>query len=799
VAERSSITAFLLANRAYAGAQAEFRHVAGDGTDIAPLPLYADLTGSEQIPNPITLDAYGKAAMPVYVEQAYRIRVRKPTVGLDHETGVIRAITSGAAGGGDTINIVYREDLGLAGNGDIDENGRITPESIDDAPKINAGMDEWSEKGGAIFVLQPLDGKGFYIKSPLRGPSNVAVQYVGGPIYCGPLARVRIQGDFAQFPKHDLFQLLVDAVAGQSSLRIQTNPQGGGVLSSYFSPGNRIIVRGLSDGAANSLERDELEIATINDDTSTLTFTTPITYSYKVVYPRGDYYQSYGIDDRTYIVRLEDSKFSADLASGSLFAAVQAGDLGKFPVGSLVLLEDDKFSVHQVAGGSNNPIHKEHLEIVGVELDGPNTVRFNRRTKRTYELAYSARLSLLEPARFASVSGANLVFVDAPAPAPASRMHSFEISYGWWSQMNNCTVLNEDDFGTRGNAFRHYYSYQCGFDTCQARGSKWNDSGDGYGNSFYYSTLCWSRSCAISGYRHGVLFQGATLCTAFDIAVQDDRASAVDFHGLDEVDCHVFLRSITGGGGRAADLSSNTAIKFGNTSHKCGPRRCGVSGGKVSDYRGAGFRVVQFVPGAYECRVSEVECNDVQIFLYHEDTSSAPTLVAEGNAVTDCRVNGWADWLVDLDGIHSGAGSTRTVKNLNVARLEAKQGSKLLRVRDCDGVQFDDLKLSEITPDAGSPYFCRSENNLGLVLYRPYIKGAARGLYALDSPAFRVVRGDLHDFTDSAIFEDAGGNTGGGWWDTICIGFTPTITTTVASSGLIYEPLPLDTMLITSE
>jgi hypothetical protein len=85
---RTSIRDFALANAAYIGAQVAFYVPDPTGAPTTELAiLYADLTGTDLLPNPQTLDSRGKFPQPVYIEQ--------PVIGTvtisegSHSTGII--------------------------------------------------------------------------------------------------------------------------------------------------------------------------------------------------------------------------------------------------------------------------------------------------------------------------------------------------------------------------------------------------------------------------------------------------------------------------------------------------------------------------------------------------------------------------------------------------------------------------------------------------------------------------------------------------------------------------------------
>ena len=773
----------------YAGATVAVHEVDRDGNETGVLkPLYMDLFDDQQAPNPFKLDQNGRLPYPIYLSGSYRLRITKPRLGIDHATGVLRQ-TAGGDGSAAGIPILFKEDLGMAGDGGPDGSG------TDDSFRFNKACADWSAKGGAIFILTPQPGKGFKFAAPGRIRDGITVILTGGPFFFTKKGRMRIQGDFATFPETNLYRLGADATAGQDTIKVDTTPQGGGLLSAHFNVGDKIIIRGMTDAALNSLERDELEILSINDLAQTLRFTTPISYSYKITYDNPEYFANTGVVDRTLITKVVSAKLPSDLAAGSDIITLAPGDVAKFSVGALVLIEDEKKSADQVSGGSNNPIHKFIAEVTAINEDGPNTLRINARTPFAFETAYSARVTLMKPARFASLQGGTAIYTEAPDAAPAERMHSFEIARAAWCFMSNLAVPNEDDFGTRGNMFRMFYSYGCGFDNVRGRNPKHLGSGDGYGLSFYYSTNCWARTVDVSGNRHGVLFQNSVSCSAWDVAVADDRGSAVDFHGLSETECWVHLRSITGGSLSA--FSSNTAVKFGNTAHRVGPFRCGVTGGQISRYYGTGRRVVQFVPGAVDCYFGRSVCDDVQCLLYHEDIAAAATLLAQKNRIDDVVVRKWRGRLIDCNGTKSGSGSTKTLKNTRISGLRAYSGTLCVRLIDCDGFELLDYEIADIVGDPPAAeidrYGIAATRVDGLIVSRGRLRGMGRGLSLEDCPAYRVTRNEIWDLYEGIVRRRAGLCSNGRWrWNDFA-GFSPVtvIEDSPTITGATDYPLPI--------
>lgn len=88
---RSSIPAFSLANPIYTGARVTFFTVDMNGAATATLAtLYTSATGTTTAANPQTLDADGKFAAPVYIDQPVIGEVEGPNI-ASHQTGAINS------------------------------------------------------------------------------------------------------------------------------------------------------------------------------------------------------------------------------------------------------------------------------------------------------------------------------------------------------------------------------------------------------------------------------------------------------------------------------------------------------------------------------------------------------------------------------------------------------------------------------------------------------------------------------------------------------------------------------------
>lgn len=671
-----------------------------------------------------------------------------------------------------SITTLYARDLGLPMDG-----------VSDIAVLLNRSMEEWSPRGGVVYDLRPDAGGRFFAKYLLRVLSGCTILFSGPPLLAGAGGGIRFHGEVAERPAGNLYRLVADATAGDSFISFDTGPQGGGPVSTHAPVGTRGVVRGKTDRAGNSLERQEILVTGHDDGLRRLLLAEPLEFSFKLAYPADEYEAETGEVDRTYISLIVESLLTADAAEGSDIVTVAS--VADFVAGDTVLLWDRKKSSDQVAGGSSNLIREEVLTILELAPAGANTVRLDRAASRTYEVSWGARLTRFEPCKRAAVFGASLEFTETPT----DRVHPFEAVRAVNCHFVDCEVSNDDAFGTRGNHFRFFYALNCTAQRPTAKGAKHLGSGDGYLAVLNKSARCHVVAPELAGGRHLVLFQGATLCTVVQPDLADDRLSGVDWHALGEVECHVIDPLITGGFQSVG--SSRTAFKFGNTAHLCGPYRCGVFGGVVSHYRGSGSRVFEVLPGAEECFARGVQCDDIETLLRHSDSTVAPTLLARRFTLDDVVVNGWSGLLVDVDGSRNGS-TTRTLEKLVINRLRAWGGTRLIEAKQVNGLRLVGLELDGLTPDLANPYVLKAVDVLGLEVMRAWPKGAARFVALTGCVGFRIVRCDVWDQTETVVLQDNGGNTNGVWHDVNCLGFAPTVDTPgSASTGLVQSPLPI--------
>src|SRR5690606_22047813 len=129
------------------------------------------------------------------------------------------------------------------------------------------------------------------------------------------------------------------------------------------------------------------------------------------------------------------------------------------------------------------------------------------------------------------------------AAVQASRLTAFQINYGSGCNM---TIKNLVGYAGRiGQAMRIGYSYNSTITHSSIVGAYGYGSGEGYGATIYYSTVCGIEKARISGCRHNILLQTATACDVEGNESTDDYISGIDLHGCASVRTRIRGNRIT--------------------------------------------------------------------------------------------------------------------------------------------------------------------------------------------------------------------------------------------------------------
>ncbi len=666
-----------------------------------------------------------------------------------------------------TSTFLYRDDIGFAGDG-----------LVDDGPAIQRAIDRW-EGSGKVLVIEPPQGGALYLTSRLRVRSGITLLGVGPPVRLGNNGGIRIDGKIAEAPETNKPRLEVAITAGQDHAIVDMGPDGGQPVSARFPVGAYLIIRGKTDGTGASLEYGEHKVTAVDDGLRRITVEPAFEFDYQVHYVNPAYeLWSGGVPDRTYLSAQVRAHLSADAARGAYVLAVAPSQIGQLAIGDLVVLQTD----HRTT--SNNPDEVEQLLVVDIHGDGANTVTVDRPIERTYLVANGARLTKLVPVTGAAVSGFSFVRIEAPDLSPAPRRHTIEIAYSYRCIVTGCSEPNTDAFGHRGQFIRRHWSRECDVVDCYGAWPKHLGSGDGYIYADYYSTLCrWVRCTGIGG-RHNFLQQGATLCGDVDSIDLDARVSGHDYHGCGEVG--FYARDYVVAFGAKAYGATRYAFTFGNTSHHGGSHR-GVIGQGLVIGKGAGTGVLKANPPCSDIEVDGLVARDVESLLYHADLSSAGTLVADGVCIRNFRLDRCAGKVLDVHGGRNGS-AVRTLKNLVLADGRITRASRHLFVQQVDGFEIDNVDIALPVLDPSNPYGAVLLDVIGVDIADLKLKGLARGL-SITSVVGLIADSRFRDLTDAVVLLNGGGNTLA-WRFNDCSGFSPSVSGGL--TGIAAYPLPVD-------
>lgn len=684
-------------------------------------------------------------------------------------------------------------DVGMAGDG-----------ATDDSFPLQVKLDFWSSQGGATFMLKaPVEGGSFYCAHTLRIPSNCNVMMFS-PFLLAKAASVWVAGSLAGTPGADAFKLQLDATAGLSVARIDTAPYGGGLLTTFFAVGDYVQITGKLDGCGTPIEQQELRITAINNSLAQLTLSEPLAYDYKVAYPAGPYETNYGTPNVTRVAKLVVAMMTANLAAADNLVVIRTQDIGKFAVGDMVLVKDDRLSDEApgAAGSSSLPVGEEMGVVVpALSIDAVYGIRLDRRVERGFTTAKNARIVKVNAAVGAALTGARFLSAEAPDLSPAVPVHWCEVRYGRNCTVANSVVPNSDEFGKRGTAFRLWRSYNSLFQDCDAANAKYVDGGEGYGLVFdRAATGCQARGGVIERMRHSMLAQTATNCSFHGVRVRDPRQTAFDVHSLEERGVVAYDCQIDGG----TSLESNegrapSAIIFGNSTHMGGCFQCGWVDGRINDMGGTlgtPFPILRFRPGATGCYVEGVECNNIDLFFAHEDTTGFGTRIATGNRIEDVNIDGCRlPRMIDIQGRYYGA-TVNTLVDTKIRNLVAKNINGGARIINATEIEFENCDFDEVTVDNSVSYAIEAESVTGLIVRGNDFTGMGRGLKLTNVTDLQLARNDYNKQLYVTVFYDGGGNTGE-WTDSRAAGFTGF--TTRAGSVLTEGPRLIGAMLMATD
>lgn len=630
---------------------------------------------------------------------------------------------------------------------------------------------------GTTYLLSASEGSSFYFANRIRVPSNIQLIFLS-PVRFAPKAGITMRGTLATVAASSGARLLVDAVAGGTTLSVDTTPLGGGALSNYFAANDVLYLQGQLDGCATPLQEQVVRVTGVSG--TTLTLAEELSYAFQATYAAGDYAANYAATNYTLVSALKQAALTVDWVEGANTGTVGAGQVGNINPGDWVIPQDEKRQT-DIGGAGTGYVHREIARVVATGEGGVGNVRLHRRLSRACETAYHATLLVMHPVTGASVQGATAVFT---AVADSSPWSTFEAKWAVSSQFAQCVVPNADDYGSRGNGFRRDYCFGVDVAECRFEEPKYLQPGEGYGFYTTHSTACPTRACYARGARHSFIRYNATDCNGWDNVSENCQLSDFDWHGGDEYGCVEFNPTATGGSTTAS--SSLGIFTFGDATGLGGTRSCGVRGGKVErDGSTLGY-AIRFECGTTGNTIRGCRFKDVYQLVYHADIPGFGALISSQNAIEDCEIDGVVDWMMYAVGNASGS-TYRTLDKFRFAGNTVRNVSKLFYLVQLGAVELSDNDIDLITEDGSYTYVVTASDVLHLKIEDNKIAGMPRGFSLTTCPDFRIADNKLPDCVHGTVLNMGGGCTGGEWRENECSGYEPTVGRT-ATDIIVEDP-----------
>lgn len=649
--------------------------------------------------------------------------------------------------------------------------------ATDDAAKLNQAIATWSALGGAYMLLRPADNGFFLFNQTIFLRSNVILQFIGPPIRMTAGASFILNGQLALSPSSNRFRLLANTTAGDTTMRIDTAPQGGGPLSNYFSVNDHLVIDGLVDSAGNSFEYQEVRVTGINDGTETLTITPGLSSDFAVIYTNSAYESFSGQVNRTLVSKQVQTLLNISAGVGDRILTVASATVGQFSAGDFVHAMDDELS-----GGE--PANLEPARIVGVEIDGDNTITLDRSVQHPLTTGNLGRLVKLDPIAGAGVFGASIVYTEAATDI----VHPFEMRRAAGCTSGECQLTNADVYGYKGNGFRIWGSIACRWDDIQVLNPKHLAEGEGVAACIAYSRDCYISKLYATGCRRDGYAVGSTNATFQEIESVDNYFRSLGTAGLRERGT-IFTNFRLSGGGNYAS-SSKAAISIGSALYVAGSFDTSIYSGKIMSWGGSSTYATEIHAPSEDAFFDSVEVQDCAVGFHFSDHPLNGALLAFNARFQNCIWNNIQSWIVDADGGRNGS-SDYTLHGLQMSGCHFVAVSKMFKIKQIDTFKLIQPFIDQIQNDTTEPYIVKATDIVDLLCYGGICNKPTKGLSLTDCPDFRVLGVTIADLVGSTVvLFDGGGNDGGHWRLVDAAGFTPTADLSGGSS-ITFHPFPI--------
>ncbi|OGI00481.1 MAG: hypothetical protein A2Y25_12080 [Candidatus Melainabacteria bacterium GWF2_37_15] len=622
-------------------------------------------------------------------------------------------------------------DITLQGNTDNDQT-RVLQKLIDNLA---------AQAGGTLNV----DAKesGVYINASLNVKSNVHVNFKC-PVFLGQYGQIRIYGGFAETPSENLPQIRADLTIGTKTIYCGTGAES---LASSYSVGDRIIIRGLSDGNGEAVEYQEAIVASVDVGNNNITIEEDLEYNFKAEYPTGDYEENFSVVDRTYITFQTFTTLSANANRGN--TSITVANATNFTIGDYIFFGDDK-TPSDITGTSTNTFRHEVNKIINIT---DTTINLENALCHDYETSYKAYIVKMNMVENASIRGAKVNYTAEPY---TFTINAFVIAYAKDCWIQDCVVENEGAYTSKGHGFRIDRAINCHTYNCAIYPPGYTGAAEGYGFTFYRSNHCSHNNAYARGCRHSFLaFRGASHNRFNNVISVNCRKSDIDFHGGDEYGNVVDGFTIVGGD-QIID-SHIEAIKFGNESHVTGSCNNVVRNGIITNYKGYG---VSFVPISNNNVVENVTFKNINQLIRCVDLSADGTLSACNNIVRNCIIDTVTADLGYIDSTANG-GSSQIIDGLIIENCIFKNLATYFKsFTNTINCKILNNKFFNGVNNAPDPWFIKAVNADNLLIQNNFIEKGTKFVSIQNCGDFVCKNNKLKGFYDTVVLDDVSGNDG---------------------------------------
>lgn len=643
---------------------------------------------------------------------------------------------------------------------------------VDQVRRIQLLIDNLSEKGGGYLNIDSQESGGILINGSVNVKSNVHLNFKC-PVIFGAYGQLRIYGGFEETPidPNPLPKIGADCTVGSTRIYLGNQPES---LASNYSIGDKIIIRGLTDGNGEAIEMQELTVTAVNTTSNYIDVLEPLEYAYKVTYPAGDFEANFGTVDRTFITFLTHTRLSADASRGD--TTITVTNATGFAENDYVFFGDTK-TPSAIAGTSTNTFRHEVNKITNIT---GTTITLENPLCHDYETSYSAYIIKMNMVSNSSIRGAKVNYNANPFEFTTN---AFTIAYAKDCWIQDCAVLNDGAYKSRGHGFRIDRSINCHTYNCAVYPPGFVDAAEGYGFTFYRSNHCSHNNSYARGCRHSFLFfRGSSHNRFNNVTSVACRKSDIDFHGGDEYGNIVDGFTIVGQDPSQIIGNNLEAIKFGNESHVAGSHNNVVRNGIITDY--SGF-AISFVPTSSNNLVENVTVRNANRFIRCVDLSVDSTLVAKNNTIRNCFVESLKERLCTIDGTQNG-GSSQIIDGLVIDGCTFRGFQEYFRTFtntiNCKIINNRILDALDATGEP-DPYIIRAINSDNLLIQNNYIEKGTRFLKIQNCKNLVCIDNTLKDFYETEVLDDVSGNDGYIFKYNDFIGFDETYSTSGGGSS----------------